>query len=161
VKLPAYGRKLWDRRLSGERPRVVALLVGDFWKAPPWLPAEIPRLAVKTDAWYTPAAERFDWRVVAACTVLAIDQRLQDERAAGPDDWDAWLWLLVDVQRFARDVLLFTPAEDFADLPQMFAPERDLETYAWCGRTYAGGSLQWPPWWPYGETIFERERAAA
>ena len=106
------------------------------------------------------AAERFDWRVVAACSVLAIDQRLPGRTHRGPDGWDSWLWLLADVQRFARDVLRVHAGEDFTDRPQMFAPERDLEVYAWCGRTFDDG-WTWPPWWPYGDAVFERERAAA
>ena len=123
-------------------------------------PSEIPRLAVKNAAWHEPIAERFDWRVVAACTVLAIDTRLPGERASGPDDWDSWLWLLADVQKYARDVLLFTPTMDFVDPPNGFAAERCLEVYAWCNGRYVDGVRQWPPWWPYGETIFDREAAA-
>jgi hypothetical protein len=160
VRFPAYGNALWDRRLSGETPRVVALLVGNFWRRPKWLPAEIPRVAVKTDPWPAPTAQRYDWRPVTACTVLALDVRDPDEVAAGPDDWDAWLWLLADVQRFARDVLLFTPRETFVDPADDFAAERDLETYAWCARTYRDGTVQWPPWWPYGAQVYARRMAA-
>ncbi len=160
MKLPAYGRALWDRRLAGERPRVVALLVGNFWRRPAWLPTEIPRVAVKTAAWELPTAERFDWRVVASCTVLALDVRDPDEVHEGPDGWDAWLWLLAQVHRFASDILLFTPRELFCDARGAFAPERDLETYAWCGRTYVDGAVVWPPWWPYGDAVHQRRAAA-
>ena len=34
MRFPAYGKNLWDRRLLGERPRVVLLLVGNRWKIP-------------------------------------------------------------------------------------------------------------------------------
>ena len=152
MKLPAYGKALWDRRLSGQRPRVVCLLVGNTWTLPKWLPAEIPRLAVKTAAWHEPAAERFDWRVVAACTVLAVDVRGPDERAENPDGWDSWLWLLGQVQTYARDVLMFTPMQDVIAPPDWFAAERDLEVYAWCSCTNGA----WPPWWPHGNSIMER-----
>lgn len=160
MKFPAYGRALWDRRMSGATPRVVALLVGDFWKRPPWLPADIPRLAVKTAPWHDLRTPRFDWRVVAACTVLAIDVRDPDEVQLGADDWDAWLWLLADVQRYARDVLLFTVREQFADSPTAFAAERDLEVYAWCARQTSDGAATWPPWWPYGSAVHDRRMAA-
>ena len=160
MRFPAYGRALWDRRLSGERPRVIALLVGDFWKRPKWLPTEIPRLAVKNAAWHLPA-ERFDWRLVTACTVLAIDVRGPDEVIEGPDGWDSWLWLLADVQRYARDVLLMTHREEFHDPDAGFAPERDLEVYAWCSRSYESGLASWPPWWPYEDAVFRDRRAAA
>jgi hypothetical protein len=160
VRFPAYGNALWDRRLSGETPRVVALLVGNFWKRPKWLPAEIPRLAVKTAPWHDLRTPRNDWRVVTACTVLALDVRDPDEVTAGPDGWDSWLWLLADVQRFARDVLLFTPRETFVDPADNFAAERDLETYAWCARTHRDGAVQWPPWWPYGAQVHARRMAA-
>lgn len=161
MRFPAYGKRLWDRRLSGERPRVVALLVGDFWKAPKWLPAAIPRLAVKNAAWHLPTVERYDWRLVTACSVLAIDLRLPGEPISGPDEWDAWFWLLADVQQFARDVQLLTPRLDFEDPPDAFAAERDLATYAWCNRSFKHDSAGWPPWWPYGDTIFARDRRAA
>lgn len=162
MKLPAYGRAMWDRRIAGERIRVVALLVGDRWQAPKWLPAEIPRVAVKNAAW-NEGTERFDWRVVAACTVLAIDNRGPGERIAGPDGWDAWFWLLAQVQQFARDVLRWTPVEDFRDPPGGFDPERTLETFAWCESRLIDGVRQWPVWWPHGNHIFERDhmRAAA
>lgn len=152
MKLPAYGKALWDRRLSGQRPRVVCLLVGNFWKLPKWLPAEIPRLAVKTAPWHEPTGERFDWRVVSAMTVLAVDVRGPDERAEGPDGWDPWFWLLAQVQTYARDVLMFTPMQDVVDPPDWFAAERDLEVFAWCSRERGA----WPPWWPHGDTIMER-----
>lgn len=160
MKFPAYGRKLWDRRLSGERPRVVPLLVGNYWRRPKWLPAELPYLAVKTAEWHLPAAERLDWRVVTACTVIAIDVRDPDEVQLAPGDWDAWLWLLADVQRYARDVLMLTTREQFADPRGALAAERDLETYAWCNRTYVDGAVVWPPWWPYGAAVHERRMAA-
>jgi hypothetical protein len=91
-------------------------------------------------------------------TVLAIDTRGPDERAAGPDGWDPWLWLLADVQRYALDVLLFTPMMEVTDLPDRFAPERYLETCAWCNRevNVATGRHEWPPWWPYADTVFAR-----
>lgn len=159
MKFPAYGRRLWDRRLSGQTPRVVCLLVGDRWTVPKWMPADVPRVAVKNAAWHDPLAERLDWRVVAACTVLAIDLRLPGERASGPEQWDSWLWLLADVQRYARDVLMFTPAETFRDPPNAFAAERCLEVYAWCSRAFIDGAWRWPPWWPYGDAIMARSSA--
>jgi hypothetical protein len=153
LPLPAFGKSLWNRRLLGARPRVACLLVGDDWRPPNWLPAEIPRLAVKNAAWHEAGAPRFDWRVVAACTVLAYDARLPGERAAGPDEWDSWLWLLADVQTFARDVLLFTPTIEIKDPADCFAIERDLEVYAWLNRKLdpVAGSWSWPPWWPHGD----------
>jgi hypothetical protein len=160
VKFPAYGCKFWDRRLSGATPRVVALLVGNFWKRPKWLPAEIPKLAVKTAEWHDRKAERYDWRLVTACTVLAIDVRDADEVAEGPDGWDSWLWLLADVQHYARDVLLFTPRETFNDPADAFAAERDLEVYAWCARQASDGKSFWPPWWPYGAAVHDGRMAA-
>jgi hypothetical protein len=159
VRFPAYGNALWDRRLSGETPRVVALMVGNFWKRPKWLPAEIPRLAVKTAPWHR-AAEAYDWRPVTHCTVLAIDVRDPDEVELGAGEWDAWLWLLVHVQRYARDVLLFGPRVEVMDPLDDFAAERDLETLAWCSRQYRGGIVVWPPWWPYGAGVHERRIAA-
>ena len=157
MKFPGFGRDLWQRRLNGERPRVVQLLVGEHWRSPKWMPRSIPRLAVKTEAWHDPYTERREWRVVAGMTVLAIDVRLQDERVEGPDGWDAWLWLLADVQRHARDVLLFTPTIDLVDPPGRFAPERDLETYAWLNRSLdpVTKSWTWPAWWPHEDEILE------
>jgi hypothetical protein len=171
LRFPAYGNKLWQRRLLGERPRVVILLVGNFWRCPPAFAAdpEIPRLAVKTSPWHLPTGDRFDWRLVAACTVLAVDVRGPDERAEGPDGWDPgtfwdpWLWLLADVQRYARDVLRFTITEEFRDPRNAFSAQRDLECHAWCSRVYRRHALdpsqstwEWPPWWPYGADIHER-----
>jgi hypothetical protein len=226
LRLPAYGRALWQRRIMGERPRVVALLVGDRWRWPDWLPAEIPRLAVKTAPWHLEIAgapeaqkriarevvataltegtlvrepcevcgavpaeahhpsyekrhflavrwlcrshhaaahavlkpgfvERFDWRMVAAMSVLAIDARRPEEVQLGPEDFDSWLWLLADVQRYARDVLMFTPTIEFADPPHRFAPERDLDVYAYLHCRYEGASQgwRWPAWWPYGDRL--------
>jgi hypothetical protein len=144
--------------MIGERIRVVCLLVGNTWKLPKGfaIPAEVPRIAVKTAQWHTPAAERFDWRLVADCTVLAVDTRGPDEREAGPDDWDPWLWLLADVQRFARDVIRFTITEEFRDPPNAFAAERDLECFAWCSGKYSGAAFVWPSWWPYEKLIHHR-----
>lgn len=158
MKFPAYGRSLWDRRMMGERIRVVALMVGNTWKLPKGyaITADTPKLAVKTAPWHTPKAERFDWRLVAECTVLAFDTRGPDEREAGPGDWDPWLWLLADVQRYARDVLLFTLMEEFHDPPNAFAAERDLDIYAWCNGKYVDGVRIDPPWWPYGRDIHNR-----
>ncbi len=230
MKFPAYGRSLLDRRLLGERPRVVYLLVGDRWRLPEWLPSGIPRLAVKTAPWHremanespeslrrkesarhavrdaisngrlvrnpcevcghgdseahhpsyqesrwldvrwlcqihhtaahavlrrTLQAETFDWRVVVAMTVLAIDVRRESELQYGDDGWDSWLWLLANVQRYARDVLLFTPTIEFHDPPNGFAPERSLDLYAYLNRGAVGvdGTRPWPPWWPYGEHV--------
>lgn len=160
MRFPAYGKALDAKRRFGHRPRVVALLVGDDWRRPKWLPADIPRLAVKNGAWHEPRSERFDWCVVAACSVLSIDTRLPGERASGPEDWDSWLWLLADVQRFAREVLLFTPTLDFVDPQDGFAAERCLEIYAWCNGRYHDGQFRWPPWWPYGDRVNVSECAA-
>jgi hypothetical protein len=236
MKFPAYGRALWDRRMSGETPRVVALLVGNRWRRPDWIPGEIPLLAVKPAAWsrvdkltthfaatseavkgdarravaralrsgaLQPQAcemcghhrveahhdsyaeddwltvrwlckqhhaaehtiirsqrDRYDWKLVVSMTVLAVDTMTRSERRQS-DGWDEWLWLLADVQTYARDVLLFTPTIEFADQPQHWAPERTLETYAWINRRFdpAAGKWEWPPWWPHGEQIFHREAA--
>lgn len=157
MRLPPYGRALFNARMAGERPRVVQLLVGEFWKSPKWMPPEIPRLAVKTARWDDEAAERFEWRVVADMTVFAIDVRLPDERVETRDGWDPWLWLLADVQRYARDVLMFTPMIEFATPKDMFAPERALDCYAWCARDWdlATRKWKWPRWWPYGERFVE------
>lgn len=146
--------------MMGERIRVVLLLVGDRWKIPQEFAgdASLPRLAVKTAPWHLPDAERFDWRLVAACTVLAIDVRAADEREEGPDGWDSWLWLLADVQSFARDVLRFPVTEVFDDPPGAFAPERALETYAWLCSTYVQGVFTWPVWWPHARRIFDRDQ---
>lgn len=154
MKFPAYGRALWNRRLLGARPRVVALLVGDDWSQPKWIPAaaKIPRLAVKNAAWHESGAERFDWRVVAACSVLAIDRRLPGERARS-GEWDSWFWLLADVQRYAQEIIMFTPVEPFIDPPGGWALERYLDVYAWCVRA------QRPPWWP--TALADRFRPAA
>lgn len=151
VKFPAYGRALFNRRLLGERVRVVALLVGDDWRRPERLPAGIPFVAVKNGAWHEPFAPRFDWRPVVACSVLAFDRRRQGERAMC-GEWDSWLWLLAEVQREARDVLLFTPDLDFVDPPTGFAVERYLDIYAWCSRLVVDGEFHYPPWWPYGDS---------
>jgi len=145
--------------MIGERIRVVCLLVGNTWKLPNKgfaIPADVLKLGVKTAPWHLPTAERYDWRLVADCTVLAVDTRGPDEREAGLDDWDPWLWLLADAQRFARDVLRFTITEEFHDPPTAFAAERDLECLAWCSGRYADGKRVWPPWWPYSEAIHDR-----
>lgn len=162
MKFPAYGVGLWNKRLMGERIRVVALMVGNRWKLPKQypIPADVPKLAVKTAPWHTLKAERYDWRLVVDCTVLAFDTRGPDEREEGTDDWDPWLWLLADAQRYARDVLLFTPTIEFHDPKGGFAPERDLGTYAWCNCSWVDGVRVYPPWWPYGSTIRERDRLA-
>ncbi len=157
MKFPAFGRALWERRLLGERPRVVALLVGNVWQMPPSVArAGVPRLAVKTGPWHIGTGPRFDWRLVADCSVLAYDVRGPDEREEGPDGWDPWLWLLADVLHFARDVQRFTPTEEFYDPPGAFAAERSLELFAWLNSAYIdtdpGPALRWPPWWPYGDT---------
>jgi hypothetical protein len=246
MRFPAYGNSLWQRRLMGERPRVVALLVGGFWRMPKWLSADIPRVAVKTASWSdlsmtekgrklalarlkapsaikeqarsavhravkngsllpthcqsrfcmdpiveahhssyakadwldvrwfcrhhhdaeharlkTSSRDTLDWRVVAEMTVLAIDVRDMDERVETSEGWDEWLWLLSDVQRYARDVMMFTPSMVFDDPPNWFAPERTLEVFAWLNRKFdtATGCWSWPDWWPYGEQIFLRESA--
>lgn len=165
MRLPAYGQSLWNRRLLGERLRVVTLLVGNRWKCPGQFhgpPGDpIPRVAVKTASWHERGAERFDWRLVAACTVLAVDVRGPDEREQGPEGWDPWLWLLADVLTFARDVLRFTITEDLKDSPAMFAPERDVETYAWLCRTCVDGVVSWPVWWPHGDRGDLLQEAAA
>jgi hypothetical protein len=160
-RFPAYGNALWRRRRIGDRPRVAYLLVGNYWRAPKWMPGEIPRLAVKTAPWHDGRAERFDWRAVAAMTVLAIDVRGPDEREDGPDSWDPWLWLLADVQLYARDVILFTPTIEFKDPPEAWAPERILETYAWLNRRFGSiaGRWEWPPWWPHGDVVCQRKVA--
>lgn len=162
MKFPAYGNAFWQRRLLGDRPRVVCLMVGDRWKLPKWLPVDVPKLAVKTEPWHQPSATRYDWRLVGlkpqrhAMTVLAVDVRGPDEREETSDGWDPWLWLLADVQRYARDVLLFTPMIAFHDPPGRFAPERWLETYAWLTRSPTADGWQWPPWWPYGDSMLEQ-----
>jgi len=149
IPFPAYGNSLWQRRIGGERIRVVALLVGNRWKVPkPYaLPAEVPRLATKTAPWHKPTTTRYDWRGVRQCTVLAFDCRGPDEREAGPDDWDPWLWLLNDVQRQARDVYRITPTEEFYDPPGAWAPERVLSIFAWLSRTQTTTGETRPPWW--------------
>lgn len=235
MRFPAYGRALWERRLAGERPRVVCLLVGDRWRRPKWIPGEIPRLAVKTAPWHLAgqlavnvpfaqkeqarhavraaiaagtlirepceicghrdseahhrsyhasrffavnwlcrihhtaahalerrarAEEDLDWRVVTAMTVLAIDVRSEAERQQGGDGWDAWLWLLADVQKFARDVHMFTSTIEFQDPKKHLAFERDLGIYAYLNSHIdpATDDRGWPPWWPYGD--LQQARAA-
>lgn len=97
--------------------------------------------------------ETFDWRVVVAMTVLAIDLRSADEVERGPDGWDSWLWMLADIQAFAREVLMFTRTIEFHDPPGHFAMERDVALYAWLNRSPMdrGGARAWPPWWPHGD----------
>src|SRR6185369_10987783 len=97
-------KALWQRRLLNERPRVAQLMVGNFWRKNLWVRGDIPRLAVKTTPWHTARGERYDWRVVAGMDVVAIDARDADEREAGSDGWDSWLWLLAEVQRYAAAV---------------------------------------------------------
>jgi len=160
LRFPAYGNALWQRRLLGERLRVVCLMVGDFWKLPKWIPVAAPKLAVKTEPWHQPTASRYDWRLVVDCTVLAVDVRGPDEREETSDGWDPWLWLLADVQRYARDVKMFTPMMEFHDPPDRFAAERDLEVYAWCERRFIDGIETWPPWWPYNSDILHRRIAS-
>ncbi len=164
LRLPAYGNALWQRRLLGERPRVAQLLVGNYWRKKAWIQGgDIPRLAVKTSPWHAPRGERFDWRVVAGMTVVAIDVRDADERESGPDDWDACFWLLAEIQRYARFVLLQTPTIALPPWPDRVPPEAYLDTYAWLNRQFdadAGGWL-WPAWWPYGESIGNDTRIAA
>lgn len=161
MRFPAFGNALWQRRLLGERLRVVILLVGNRWKMPvefelAHTQAEIPRIAVKTAPWHK-GTDAYDWCLVAACTVLAVDTRGPDEREQGPEAWDSWLWLLADVQRFARDVIMFTIAEEFRDQTDRWAPERYLDNYAWCYRDNAGrADERWPIWWPHGRRIFDR-----
>lgn len=138
---------------------MIALMVGERWKLPHWVPADVPKLAVKTAPWHDPKTSRFDWRVVAACTVLAIDVRGPDERADGPEGWDPWLWLLAQVQAYARDVQRFTITEEFHDPTTMLAPERELETYAWLCSRYVDGVFTWPCWWPHARRIFDRASA--
>ena len=162
MRFPAYGRALLERRLAGERPRVVALLVGADWRRPRWLPAEIPHLAVKPAPWHLPivaargARELVDWSVVRGMTVLALDARAADEIEEGPDRWDSWLWLLAAVQEQARDVWMFTPTIEFTDSPSAWAIERDLSLYAYLGRSIEGRTWRWPVWWPCEERLHER-----
>lgn len=239
MKLPAYGRALWERQKAGERPPVACLLVGSSSRRPQWMPGFIPRLAVKPAAWHRrdrpipeelqerarrevaaaihagylvqrpceicgsrsteahhstlsewdrakdlnvrwlcsehreaiAAAQRRarrekfeDWRIVRDMTVLAVDVREPDEIETGPDGWDAWFWLLADVQEFAREVILLTPTIAFDDPLGRYAPERNLEVFAWCSRRpYIAGidevEMRWPPWWPHGDSIFQRNSA--
>ncbi len=166
MRFPAYGNALWQRRLLNERPRCAQLLVGNFWRKNRWIPGDIPRLAVKTSPWHTPRGEQFDWRVIAGMHVVAIDVRDADEREEGADHWDAWLWLLAEVQRFASSVLMQTPTIALPDWGGQIPPEADLETYAFVNRTPNADlrTWDWPPWWPYGDTISRRRdvaRAAA
>ena len=158
MRFPAYGNALWQRRLLGARPRVVCLLVGDYWRLPKWLPAGVPRLAVKTEPWHQKTATRYDWRLVAGMTTLAVDVRGPDERAETEDGWDSWFWLLAEVQAYAREVLLFTPMIEFIEPPDRLAPERTLETYAWLNRTFEAEvqAWSWPPWWSHGSAIDDR-----
>jgi hypothetical protein len=160
MRFPAYGRALFERRIAGERPRVVGLLVGNRWRRPHWLPADVPNLAVKPISWHKGArgrAEGFDWSVVRAMTVLAIDLRADQELEEGPDGWDSWLWLLAAVAAQARDVLMFTPTIEFRDPPRTLAMERDLGVYAFLGSTLdsASGDRRWPAWWPFGDLVHE------
>jgi hypothetical protein len=165
MRFPAYGNALWQSRLMGARPRVAYLLVGDWWKTPKRYAgalAPLPKLAVKTQRWDLERAELFDWRLVADMTVLAFDVRDAGEFAETDDGWDPWLWLLADVQTYARDVLLFTPLIEFIDQAETFAPERTLETYAWLNREFDrdSGRYAWPRWWPHGEAKFPRDDEA-
>lgn len=202
MKLPAYGRALAYRQAAGERPLFAGLLVGNSWRLPHWVPAGIPKLAVRPAPWHTastngavscrsaPATARepcavcgsaevephdgrwlcrphheavhairdravdgMDWRVVSGMSVLAIDTRAESEVEYGTDDWDAWLWLLTDVQRYAHEVLLFTPTITFHDPPEQMAPERALEVYAWINRRVLDGQWTWPAWWPHGDLL--------
>lgn len=150
-RFPAYGARLWQRRLLGERTRVVALLVGESWRLPGWWPAECPRVAVRTSAWHESEGERFDWRVVAGCVVFAFDNRGPHERIETADGWDPWLWLLAGVLRYSDSVLMYTIMEKFIDPPGGFAAERWLDVWAFLHVRYEGTRRIWPPWWPYGE----------
>lgn len=167
ARFPPYGKALFERRMLGERLRVCYLLVGDFWRVPKELRAALdglPRLAVKSAPWDSDQrpADAYDWRVVQDMTVLAIDARGAGEFAESADGHDTWLWLLAEVQRHARDVLVFSPLLRVVDGPNAFAPERDLETLAWLGRTYDAeqSAWSWPRWWPHGDRIFAQRSAA-
>lgn len=177
VKFPAYGKALWERRRHGDRSLVACLLVGNVWMTPAWLSRAVPRVAVKTqrwdeghieavqpgvstsalDAWKaardTRAKRGYEWRVLQRMTVLAVDVRAPEEVEAGPDGWDAWFWLLADVRRYAHEILMFTPTIDFQDPPSRYAPERNLDTFAWLSRTFDAevGDYRWPVWWPYAD----------
>lgn len=175
-KLPPYGRALYERRALGERLRVCYLLVGALspWRAPKLLQpvlAELPKLAVKVGPWEllhdddavrAGRVERYDWRIVSDMTVLAIDVRGAGEMAETEDGFDAWLWLLADVQRYARDVLMFSPLHPVVDPPGGFAPERDLETWAFLHRRFdpEAGRWVWPRWWPHDTAVFDTRLAA-
>jgi len=163
MKLPAYGKALWQRRLLNERPRVAQLVIGNFWRKKIWLKADIPRLAVKTSPWHTDRGERYDWRVVAGMDVIAIDVRDADEREAGVDGWDAWLWLLAEVQRYAAAVWMVSPTIALPNPQEPFSPEADLEVYAFLNQVIDRESKtrRWPPWWPYGDDIFRRRSRPA
>lgn len=175
-RLPPYGKALLERRMLGERLRVCYLLVGALspWRAPKPLQAaiaDLPKLAVKASPWHLQdddravragSVERFDWRLVQDMTVLAIDVREAGDMAETEDGLDAWLWLLADVQRYARDVLMFSPLLDVKDPPAAFAPERDLEVYAFLHRKFdsEAGRWKWPRWWPHETGIFDARMAA-
>jgi hypothetical protein len=158
MKLPAYGKALWQRRLLNERPRVAQLIVGNFWRKNLWIKSDIPRLAVKTTPWHTPQGERYDWRVVAGMDVIAIDARDADEREAGPGGWDAWLWLLAEVHRYATAVWMVTPTIALPNPQDPLSPEADLEVYAFlnCAFDRESNEFSWPPWWPYADAIHLR-----
>jgi len=154
LKLPAFGRKLWQDHLNGRGPRCVVLLVGDKWTMPKWAPPGVAKLAVKSNAWHAPEAPRFDWRCVAECTVLVCDNRTASEFTVGPEGWDSMLWMLADVRRFARDVLLFTSTIYYpAERPGRLAAERDLDAYAFCNSKPSPQGRQWPQWWPFGDAL--------
>lgn len=157
MRFPAFGRALWHRRISGEQPRIACLLVGGYWRRPYWIPEDIPLLAVKTEPWHLRSSSLY-WRVVSDMTVLAVDARREHEVETGPEDWDAWFWLLADVQRYAPRVLMFTPTIEFNDPPDRMAFERDLNVFAYCSCSLdrANGRWRWPPWWPYGDRLEER-----
>lgn len=164
-RFPAFGAALWQRRLAGERPRAVALLVGGSWRLPEWWPPQLPRVAVRAAPWHEPTAPHHDWRVIAGCNVFAFDQRSDAERVTGPDGWDSWLWLLAAVQAFAHGVAMFSEtlqlidprdrkkAAPVIDPRDRFASERWLGIYAFLHVRYEGTRRVWPPWWPYGEEL--------
>lgn len=101
-----------------------------------------------------------DWRLVVDMSVVAFDLRTEAE-CRSVDGWDEWFWLLADVQKYARDVIMVTPTIDFTDPPNAWAPERTLDVFAWLSRTFdrAEQKWVWPPWWPYGGSILKREVA--
>lgn len=81
-KPPAYARALLQERREGRHPRQITLVYGNDWRA-----GDAPRICLKP-ADYEPG--RFDFRVVAGCKVIVLDQEMgaaELDRYVRPTKW--------------------------------------------------------------------------